>query len=284
MSREDLTIEEWSDKEISWKTFQSVKEIAYKSAGLKFDHSKITLVKSRLARRLRAFDLSSFAEYVELLKKTPSEIQDFINALTTNKTEFFREIAHFTYLKNVFLKNLALKVGKKSYTIYAWSAASSNGHEAYTMALILKEFCRDHPNFDYRILGTDIDTNVINFASDALYSSQDVSTIPPNYLSGSFLKGKKENSGWYLVSDDIRERVKFRHYNLVYPSAPMNVEFDFVFLRNVLIYFDVPTIQRVIDNIRKNIRETGLLFIGHSESLNWVKTDLKSLGTSIYGA
>lgn len=272
------------DGQISKDQFDFISSLIFEKAGIHLDHNKTTMVQSRILRRLKHLKLDTIKDYITYLKGHPEKEMDyFINSLTTNKTDFFRENDHFEYLKDVFFKELIeKKKGDYVQNLYVWSAACSAGHEVYTLALVLDEFCKKNPKFDYKILGSDIDTDILAKAKNAIYPEDQIAPIPKHYLQGNFQKGTGTNAGFYRASDYLKRNVKFRRFNLTNPEERVPLTFDVIFLRNVLIYFPPEVIKKVIDKLASHLKKGGLLVIGHSETLNGIQHDLTFLGSSIY--
>ncbi len=248
--------------------------------GIHLNKSKKQMVESRLFKRLRELNINSYEEYRIYLEKNPSELIIFQNCLTTNKTEFFREPEHFDYFKNhIYDPKFKTHYPKD---IRIWSAASSSGEEAYTTAILLKEFIYAHPEWNYKILGTDINTEVVKKASLGVYTSQVIENLPPDLLKKYFLTKTLQGQRHYKVNDTLKNDLKFRIFNLVEDDLPSDLHFDFIFLRNVLIYFSPKTIQLVISKLSRHLTTGGHLIIGHSETLNNINHTLQSVRSSIY--
>lgn len=265
---------------LSHKDYVFIRDLAFEKTGINLNENKVTMIQSRISRRLNALKLRSYSDYIEYLQNNPQEMTPFINSLTTNKTDFFREIDHFDYLRDNYFPNLTSNSTGKS--LYVWSAACSAGHEVYTLGMVFDEFTKSNPSYDFRILGTDIDTDILTKAENGIYPAEQVSPIAPNYLRGNFEKGRGNDDGNYIVTKKLKEKIKFRQFNLIDPANTVPLQFDIIFLRNVLIYFTKDTIQIVIDKLVSHLNPGGLLFIGHSETLNGINHNLQSLGSAIY--
>lgn len=250
-------------------------------AGIALKSSKRDLIKSRLRSRLVENEIDSYREYRKYLESLPTthqEWQVFINLLTTNKTDFFREVKHFEFLVQNVLP-LWLETSEKVFKV--WSAASSTGEEAYTLAMVLERHLpKDR---DFKILASDVDTNVLNTARNAVYPVSKKSEIPDEYQSRSIDVGKSEARGWFRIKPKIRGKVFFKQHNLVDQSAPDENLFDLVLCRNVLIYFDKDVIEFISKKTFHSAKPNGHLFIGHSESLQGIDQPWKPIAPSIYG-
>lgn len=240
--------------------------------GIELGESKQTLAESRLLKRLSALGLKEYSDYLNYLKKNESENTFFINCLTTNKTDWFRENSHFDHLVKAVLPRIGSQV-------MVWSAASSTGEEIYTLAMVLKEYYQGRG--DFKILGTDIDTDALKKASSGIYRAETVKEqVPAEYLRKYFtLSNDKETC---TVKPELRKNVKFRQFNLISGSLPGGLMFDVIFLRNVLIYFKGNTIENVIGRLVTYLKPGGHLFIGHSESLTGIKHPLVLTSNAVY--
>ncbi len=261
---------------ISDKEFNLFKTLIYDRAGITLALNKRTLVVSRLSKRMRQLNITSFHEYYSLVtqKKNHGEMQNTIDFLTTNETYFFREEKHFDYLKNNILDKSSSVSGFK-----IWSAASSTGEEAYSTAMVLAEKFGLHSGWS--ILGTDINSDVVNQARRGLYPLIENEKIPQAYLREYCLKGVREQSDMMLMSERLKKHVSFELLNLNAEWPNHISDFDVVFLRNVMIYFDHETKQRLVEKIANKIKTGGYLFIGHSETLNKITDRFKIVRPSI---
>lgn len=262
---------------ISDEEFHLLADFLHGLIGISLTDRKRSLLQSRLSKRLRMLGFSTYVEYIEYLDsgKNKAELEEFINALTTNKTEFFRESDHFRILQDW--------VGKRGTSrLYLWSAACSTGEEPYTIAMVCDELSRKGQLSDFRILATDIDTECLEWAQQGLYSAQAITHIPPQHLQTHFHKQMQGKHKSYSASESLRQHIKFRQHNLIRPEQTLPLKFDVIFLRNVLIYFTPETVQLVIEKMWQHLKPKGLLFLGHSESLGAVRSRFRSIGTSVY--
>jgi chemotaxis methyl-accepting protein methylase len=249
-------------------------------AGIFLKPSKRDLVKTRLRSRIAACGLNDFAEYRNLLatlSKNDPEWQVFTNLLTTNKTDFFREPKHFSYLIETILPAW-LKTSQRTFQV--WSAASSTGEEAFTLAMILnRHLPKDR---DFKILATDIDTEVLSSAENAVYPISKKSEIPVDYQQESIEAGRNEARGWFRIKRHLKEKVTFKQHNLIDREAPGKDLFDLVLCRNVLIYFGQENINLVQRKLYSTVKNGGHLFIGHSESFQGINHSWKAVGPSVF--
>lgn len=227
---------------------------------------KKELIRGRLNSTLQSMEFNNFSEYVDyiLTRATPSDIENMLNKLTTNYTFFMRENSHFEYLQKTILPYLVKT--KKNKVLNIWSAGCSTGQEPYTISIVLKEFLgRDASNWDTRVLATDISQNVLTKAKAGIYTGESIKDLPQIWKRKYFdhSPGKDE----YEVSKVLKDNVIFRKFNLMDPIG-FRLPFDIIFCRNVMIYFDQPTKDRLVDRFYKATNNGGYLLIGHSETLN----------------
>ena len=268
---------------LSDEEFQLLRDLIYRQTGITLSESKRTLITSRLAKRLRALRVSSYQEYYNhLLKsKDPVEMQEMVNCITTNKTDFFRENHHFEFLlKEAFPKLENLR--GRSRQIRIWCSASSRGHEPYTLAMTAHRYFQSKPNWDIRILATDIDTEVLTYASQGIYPLAELEMIPHDLCRRYFLRGTGGHAGKCQIRPEIRRLVTFRQLNLVHPPWPFRGSFDLIFCRNVMIYFDRPTQGIVLNEMAKHLDSDGYLFLGHSENICHREFPFVPLGATVY--
>lgn len=258
---------------ITDQEFARFQKLLYDIAGIQLSAAKKPLLCGRLAKRLREFGLETYGEYFELLgsKREPKELQIAVDLLTTNETYFFREPKHFDFLR----KWAAERRGKM---VRIWSAASSSGEEPYTIAMTLAEALGEGP---WEILASDLSTRVLEKASKGHYDMQRTSGIPKACLAKYCLRGTGPHEGTMLICKELRQRVQFRHINLNQP-LPQVGEFDIIFLRNVMIYFDADMKRRVVSGLSEHLKSGGYLIIGHSESLNGITTALHAEVPTLY--
>lgn len=252
------------------------------NTGISLEESKRQMVQSRLVKRLHKTGANDFNSYIQIIQTDSSEATECINALTTHKTEFFREFEHFKFLTSTVLPEIVSRTQK----INIWSAACSSGEEVYSVAMTSLKFIESQPHFkstEVRLLGTDIDTAVIEKAHAGIYTAESVTRIPDTMIKAYFLKGSGVNRNLFRVKPELSQSTKFRQHNLLEPfSLSANLKFDIVFLRNVLIYFNEKTRLQVISNVIEPLKKGGYLFVGHSESLTGIDTGLKRIGNAIY--
>ena len=262
--------------------FRSLVQLAYEHAGIALGDSKRNLVYGRLSRRLRALGLSSFREYREYLagSEGPQEIVRFINAISTNLTKFFREAHHFEHLRSHVAApfNRALRADKR---LRVWSAGCSTGEEPYTIAVVLESEIPGIERYDVRVLATDIDTDVLTKAAAGEYPASSVEDVPRTYREFFPLVNKGADGGQVVFDDNTKALIAFRRLNLMQPW-PFRGQFDVIFCRNVMIYFDGPTKATLIERFTQQLKPGGFLYVGHSESLMGMHDGLQLIGRTIY--
>ncbi len=262
---------------ITEREFMQFQRFIYDAAGIFMANGKQALVSGRLAKRLAHYQLDSYSDYLRLLESRaqPAELQVAVDLLTTNETYFFREPKHFTLLRDLALDARNDGRGK---TLRVWSAASSSGEEPYSIAMVLADVLGDAP---WEVLGTDISTRVLERARTGHYPMERASQMPDAYLKRFCLKGQGSEAGTMLIERALRQRVQFQHLNLNQPLPKLG-SFDVIFLRNVMIYFNLETKRQVVARLLAQLRPGGYFLIGHSETLNDINDTLIPVAPSIY--
>jgi chemotaxis protein methyltransferase CheR len=267
---------------LSDKDFQFVCRFVYEHTGIVLDERKREMVYRRLMRRTRHLKLSSFGDYCEILKagNDEGELKQFINAITTNLTSFFRENHHFQYLESNFLPEVMKEVRQRRLRI--WSAGCSTGEEPYSIAITLQRaFATVLPNWDAKILATDLDTDVLTKANSGIYGIDRVSDIPEDIKKKWFRKGTGAQARAVQVNPHLRKLITFKQLNLL-GEWPMKGPFDIIFCRNVVIYFDKNTQHELIDRYYQLLKPGGLLIMGHSENLGAHAKRFELIGKTIF--
>lgn len=255
---------------ISDQEFRLFQDLVKVHTGIALTEHKRNLVCSRLGKRLRALGLPSFRKYYEYLSAEAGqvELEHFVNAITTNKTDFYREKPHFDFLERELVpawKARATRTGERRIRI--WSAGCSTGEEPYTIAITLRKAIENLLAWDVRILASDIDTEVLARAAQGIYSADRIGEIPKSIVERHFLQGTGVHDGLVQVTPEIKKLITFRRINLQDAQWPVQALFDCIFCRNVIIYFDKPTQRRLMERFAGYLKDDGHLFLGHSESL-----------------
>lgn len=244
---------------------------------------KKVMLQSRLQKRLRELNLSSFKEYIDYVfskEGLNNEIIHMLDVVSTNKTDFFREPVHFDFLTQTALPELMQ--GSRNRMLKVWSAGCSSGEEPYTIAIVMADFAEKNPGFDYSIIGTDISTQILQKAVDAVYKEDRVSIIPLETKRKYFLKSKERLNPTVKVGPNLRKKVRFGRLNFMDNYYDIPETFDIVFCRNVLIYFDRETQEKVIQKLCDKLRPDGYFFLGHSESIMNMQVPLKQVKPTIF--
>lgn len=260
---------------ITDQEFSQFQRFIFDAAGITLSASKKALVSGRLAKRLHHCQLGSYSDYFRLLAQgdAPDEVQTAVDLLTTNETYFFREAKHFD-----FLRERALEASQRTQCFRVWSAASSSGEEAYSIAMVLADCLETTP---WEVIGSDISARVLQRAAAGHYPQERTKYIPPAYLRRFCLKGIGQQQGTVLIERSLRSKVRFLQVNLNAPLPELG-SFDMIFLRNVMIYFSNDTKRHVVGRVLSALKPGGHFCIGHSESLNDITTAVHALAPSIY--
>lgn len=264
------------------KDYHFLCRLVYDRSRINLGTDKRSLVTSRLAKRLRKLGLNDYSEYCEMLRSPAGEeeFQFLIDLISTNHTHFFREMKHFDFLREKILP--AWKPGRGNGQFRLWSAASSTGEEPYSIAIHLAEHLAPAEAGAWRIDATDISTRVLEAAQRGIYEAGKVSGVSPELLRRHFQKGAGDWEGHFRVKDVLRNRVEFHHLNLLEPPYPFNHQFQVIFCRNVMIYFDRPTQESLVAHLVERLVPGGHLLVGHAESLSSIKHSLKLIQPAIY--
>lgn len=256
------------DGGIDSRSFEAIAQLAYRESGLQLAVEKTSMIQSRLRHRLRALNIPDFENYSAFVcsEDGQQERRHMISALTTNVSHFFREQHHFDILEK-FLKSDCLQKLRSGQKVRIWSAGSSNGQEAFSIAMTILETIPEASDLDIRILATDIDSQVVEFARSAAYPGRLISGIPTQYLQKYFTKDdSSQDETVYHANPSIRKLVSFNELNLL-SKWPMQQKMDVIFCRNVVIYFDLETQNALWPRFHQQLKPSGYLFLGHSERI-----------------
>ncbi|HDH05493.1 MAG TPA: chemotaxis protein CheR [Nitrospirae bacterium] len=273
---------------LSERDFKRLSKFIHSECGIKMPDSKKTMLESRLQKRLRRLKLASFTEYCDYLfspQGIENELVHMIDVVTTNKTDFFREPGHFDYLAQKALPELIAVHGAGiRKELMVWSAGCSTGEEPYTLAIVLSEFAERCPGFKFRylILATDISTEVLEKAKHGIYEHDKVNPLPPGMKKKYLLRGKNKSSGLVRIAPDLRSNVRFRRLNFLEGDFGMREHMDIIFCRNVIIYFDRPTQEKLLSRFCSHLGPGGYIFMGHSETLHGMNLPLLQVAPTIY--
>jgi chemotaxis protein methyltransferase CheR len=265
------------------RDFARLTAFVYSETGIRLGPEKKTMLEGRLRQRLRHLEIDSYQHYCDYLFG-PEGLRDekilFIDVVTTNKTDFFREPKHFDYLTARALPDMAARA--EGRPLFVWSAGCSSGEEPYTLAMVLSEYADAHPGFRFRILATDISTKVLDRAQLAVYSNDVVEPVPALLQRKYLMRSRERNADRVRIVPELRRLIEFRRLNFMDGDYGVAEKVDAVFCRNVIIYFDRPTQEAILRKLTNQLRPGGYLFVGHSETLHDMNLPVEALGPALY--
>lgn len=271
---------------VSNSDFKSLSQLIYQKVGIKIPESKKTMLLGRLSKRLKVLNISSIKDYCAYLFSSEGQHLEhvhFLDVVTTNKTDFYREPNHFEFLSASLLPQWQDTLHEnRAFNI--WSAGCSTGEEPYTMAMVLNEYAEATrlQSFDYRIVATDISTRVLDHAKKAIYHSDRIEPIPPPIRKKYLQRSKNNKNTLVRIGKQLRNKVRFGRINFMNSKFALPSQMDAIFCRNVIIYFDKPTQEKLIQKFCQNLHPGGYLFLGHSESIHGYNAPLKQVAPTIY--
>ncbi len=267
--------------------FRRLSHFIESELGIRMPDSKRIMLESRLQKRIRHFGMGGYREYVDFVfseEGRQTELLNMIDAVTTNKTDFFREADHFDFLiERILPARLSSGAAPGQATMSFWSAGCSTGEEPYTLAMVLEEYRRQNLSFEYRIFASDLSSQVLDRAKTAIYEEDKADPIPASYKKKYLLRSKDKSKGQVRIKPEIRDKVRFLRINFMDESYPIEKGFDVVFCRNVIIYFERKIQELILRRICGHIRPGGWLILGHSETLTGMDLPLKGFAPTIYG-
>ena len=270
---------------MSTADFIKISNFIYNECGIKLPEAKKVMLQSRLQKRLRELKFTNFSDYCDFVfskeGQNSNELIHMIDVVSTNKTDFFREPVHFDYLTNSALPEF-YKENRVRRPLKVWSAACSSGEEPYTLAIVFSEFAEKNPGFDYSIFGTDISTQILRKAVNAIYKEDRISVIPMNLKRKYFLKSKNPDEKLVKVDDSLRRKVSYARLNFMDAYYDVKETFDIIFCRNALIYFNRETQESVINKLCMKLKPGGYFFLGHSESIIGMNVPLNQIKPTIF--
>jgi chemotaxis protein methyltransferase CheR len=272
------------DELISGRDYARLAKLIYDEAGIALGDSRKTMLEVRIKRRLKQLDLHSYGKYCDYLfteHGLNEELVHLIDVVTTNKTDFFREPRHFDFLSEKALPELMVGAQNRR-PIFIWSAGCSTGEEPYTLAIVLSEFALAHPGVTFRILATDISTRVLEKAAMGVYSADAIHPVPSALKPKYFMRGRQAGSNRVRVVPELRRLIEFRRLNFMDSDYRVNGKVDAIFCRNVIIYFDRPTQERILGHLARYLMPGGYLFVGHAETLHEMSLPLVPVAPSLY--
>ena len=271
-----------SDERLSPANFRRLAQFVQAYSGIKMPPTKKTMLEGRVRKRVRACGRRDVNDYCRFLFDEDgfeTELIHLIDAVTTNKTEFFREPSHFDFLARTILPKFATE-GRR--VVRAWSAAASMGAEAYTLAMVLEDFCAERGGMDYSILGTDLSTQVLGQALRGVYPAAMIQPVPAAMRQRYVLSSRNHARREVRIAPQLRAKAAFGRLNLMDEKYPVSDDMDLIFCRNILIYFDKPTQAAVLRRLCSHLRPGGYLFLGHSESLMGVELPVRAVASTVF--
>lgn len=283
----------WSETEtdefaplLADKEFRRLSSLIYDIWGINLPPVKKTMVSSRLRKRLKALRYPSFQAYLDYVLSPAGrqhEWSHLIDAISTNKTDFFREKIHFDFLARTLLPGLAHDLRQSAGRILrVWSAGCSSGQEPYTLAMVLAEYQSQNPWFGFTVTATDINNQVLDEAIRGIYDDETLNPIPKFLLYKYFMKGSGKLAGYHRVVPELQQRICFQRVNLMERNFGFKSAFDVIFCRNVIIYFDQQTQRQLFHKFYSNLSPNGFLFLGHSENLHGMEDKFVKVASSVY--
>lgn len=282
--KEPSAISSFDAPPLGEREFVTFQELILKETGISLSSGKRELLRSRLRKRLIHHGLTDFKDYCDLVlnkDKNGVELIELINSITTNKTDFFRESHHFTFLTKQVFPEIEQRTQTPDKRIRIWSAACSTGEEPYSIAITARNYFGSKYGWDTRILASDIDSKCLRTAAQGIYPQERIEQLPIDLKKKNFLRGKGQTEGSVRIQSELREMVTFRRINFADRSWPIRNKFDVIFCRNAMIYFDRDFQLQLIRRFLRLLNPHGYLFFGHSENLTWMN-ELESLGQTIY--
>lgn len=274
---------DWQKVRLATADFKRIRELIETQVGIQTPPGKRVMVETRLRRRLRALGMTSFTDYTNRIfgpDADQEEIVHLIDAITTNKTDFFREPSHFDYLVRDALPTLLR--GRDSSTLFTmWSAASSTGEEPYTLAMVLDGFMEKRA-FNWRIIASDVSTEVLTRAQRAIYPESLAEPIPPALRYKYLLRSRDRERALVRIVPSLRQKVNFLRVNLLSPRYDIPKPVDVIFCRNVFIYFNRQTQGQILERFCEYLRPGGYVFLGHSETVNGISVSLAQVAPTVY--
>ncbi|SFE29461.1 CheR family methyltransferase [Thermophagus xiamenensis] len=270
--------------QLSEQDFQAFSTFIYREYGIKMPPAKRIMLQGRLLKRIRELKMNSYSQYRDFFfskEGQKKELFNFLNVITTNKTDFFREPVHFDFLSEQVLPDFSTRGGMKQ-PFKVWSAGVSSGEEGYTIAIVLSEFKLRNPGFRFEILGTDISNKMLETAAKGVYKEAKIDMVPQALKKRYFLRSKNRLNPTVRVIPELQKDFKLKYLNLMDQSYDVVEKFDVIFCRNVLIYFDRNTQEKVINRLCRHLKSDGYFFIGHSESLSGMDVPLENVKPTIF--
>ncbi len=271
------------EDQLASRDFAQLTAFIYSETGIRIGLEKKTMLEGRLKKRLRELHIESYRDYCDYLFGQDGLREEkflFIDVVTTNKTDFFREPKHFEYLTGNALPRMTALAGNQPLLL--WSAGCSSGEEPYTLAMVLSEYAEAHPGFRFRILATDISTRMLAKAELAVYAADVVEPVPPLLRRKYLMRSRERDADRARVVPELRRLVEFRRLNFMDSDYGLSDKAEGIFCRNVIIYFDRPTQEKILRKLTHQLKPGGYLFVGHSETLHDMNLPIEALGPALY--
>jgi chemotaxis protein methyltransferase CheR len=280
----NLQIENSAEEGLSNADFARLCRLIYEVSGIVLNADKKTMLELRVKRRLRILNLNSLAEYCQYLfgpRGQKDEVVHLIDVVSTNKTDFFREPDHFDYLVRSAIPELVAR-NESGRPLTIWSAGCSSGEEPYTLAMVLSEWAETHPGFRFEILATDISNLVLEKAARGVFTEEVIDPVPAALRQKYFMRSRDRSSKLYRVVPELRRLIEFRRLNFMDADFGLPNKVDIFFCRNVIIYFDRATQERIIQKLAAQLHPGGYAFVGHSETLHNMDLPLTAIAPALY--
>ncbi len=272
-------------KDLTGGEYELFRKLIYAESGISLGDQKMQLVRARLGKRLRQGKFRSFKEYYDFVVNDPSgeELCGLLDAISTNTTHLFRESQHFDLLRDIVTRWAADRAKRATNrTLRIWSAGCSSGEEPYSLVMVAHDVLRNHPTLELKILATDLSIRMLSRAKLGVFEPHRVGTVPPALKNRYLLEMQQDGQAVLQVTPELRRLVTFARFNLMSPSFPFRHCFDVIFCRNVMIYFDRPTQQSLVNKFVSHLQEGGYFMIGHSESLSGTEHPLSYVEPTVY--
>ena len=265
--------------------YQRLADFIEQRSGIKLPASKRVLLEGRLRKRLRQLHLDSFGAYCRFLFENGNaddEEVEILDAVTTNKTDFFRENHHFTFLSEIALPELVKRGGGVRRPLRLWSAGCSNGAEPYSLAMVCQDFAGRQAGFQFRVLGTDISSSMLRMAQRAIYPHAMIDSVPLEWRKRYLLRCQDSGQDEVRIAPELRQLVSYAYVNLIWEAYPIEYQVEVLFCRNVLIYFDKPTQRAVLSRLCRHLVDGGYLILGHSETITGLSLPLQAVAPTVF--
>jgi chemotaxis protein methyltransferase CheR len=271
-------------RELTPEEYELFRALVYRHSGINLGSQKMQLVRARLGKRLRAGGFTSYRQYYDFVRgdRTGQELTLLIDAISTNTTHLFRESQHFEFLAATIRRWTDPPSGRRRTPIRIWSAGCSSGEEPYSIAMTVDDLLRERPGVLFKILATDISTRMLERARVGIFPADRLANVPPEFKHRYFVRLQQAGETCFQIVPALRESVRFARFNLMEERFPFRNRFDVIFCRNVMIYFDRPTQERLVASLDKVLCPGGYLLIGHSESLSSISHRLTYVRPTVY--